>query len=263
MLYGTCDNRRRWAPGKARRPEEFSNGKQVIDETSTAAHRPGTAERILDVAEGLCAMHGIEAVSIRDIAAEAGVSISVIYHHYKSKANLLRAILGTRFQEIQGEYARILSELEAQKSPAVRDIVRAVIQPIDQWRRPEREAALQFYALALVCPLPELRDAIDAGVVGLHRVTALLQRALPGLTHEDICWRLHFTMKISHQTQWDTARLKILSKGDCNSDDPEEALERGIAFAEAAFLAPPVPPRKKHIRPVSSRRRRPTNRSPA
>jgi AcrR family transcriptional regulator len=50
------------------------------------ASRRGTAETILDTAERLCALHGIEAVSIRDIAAEADVSIAVIYHHYKSKA---------------------------------------------------------------------------------------------------------------------------------------------------------------------------------
>jgi AcrR family transcriptional regulator len=215
-----------------------------------------TATVILDAAEQLCGTHGIEAVSIRDIAAAADVSIAVIYHHYKSKANLLRSILHTRFAEIKEEHERLLTELEAQKSPAVKDIARAVLQPINQWRRPDREAALQFYALALVCPLPELKNAIDAGVVGLQRVVALLQRALPGLTHEDICWRLHFTMKITHLTQWDAARLAIMSKGDCR-DDPEESLARGMAFAEAAFLAPPIAYPTKLANQVGARKRRP------
>ncbi len=212
---------------------------KVTASTGAPVNKP-TAEAILDAAERLCGAHGIEAVSIRDIATEVGVSISVIYHHYKSKSNLLRAILRTRFEEISAEHASLLSELEAQNSPAVRDIVRAVLQPINQWRRPEREAALQFYSLALVCPLPALKEAIDAGVGGLRRVVALLERALPDLTHEDICWRLHFTMKISHLTQWDAERLAIMSKGDCRGDDPQESLARGIAFAEAAFLAAPI-----------------------
>lgn len=228
---------------------------------NAAIKKLGTAETILDAAERLCGKHGIEAVSIRDIAAEAGVSIAVIYHHYKSKANLLRAILRTRFEEIKEEHDRLLSDLEAQKSPAVRDVVRTVLQPINQWRRPERQAALQFYALALVCPLPEVKDAIDAGVVRLHRVVALLERALPGVTHEDICWRLHFTMKITHLTQWDAVRLKIMSEGDCHGDDAEEALARGIAFAEAAFLAPPlVYPRKPADQVQNKRRRQPKQR---
>ena len=37
----------------------------------------------------------------------------------------------------------------------------------------------------------------------------------------------------------DAARLAILSEGDCNNTDSEEALSRAIAFAESAFLAPP------------------------
>jgi len=198
-----------------------------------------TAVNILDTAERLCGLHGIESVSVRDIATEAGVSIAVIYHHYGSKANLLLAILNSRFLEVRTEFDTLIGELQSRPTPAVRDIIRAVLQPMNRWRRPEREAALQFYALALVCPLPPLREAIDSGVVGLRRVVELLQRALPRLTHEDVCWRLHFTMKISHQTSWDTTRLGILSEGNCHSDDPEESLARGIAFAEGAFLAPP------------------------
>jgi len=233
----------------------------VAGPNSAPIKKLGTAETILDAAERLCATHGIEAVSIRDIAAEAGVSIAVIYHHYKSKANLLRTILRTRFEEIRKEHEQLLTELEAQKSPAVKDVVRTVLQPINQWRRPERQAALQFYALALVCPLPELKDAIDAGVQGLQRVVALLECALPGLTHEDICWRLHFTMKITHLNQWDAARLRMMSKGDCRGDDSVEALARGIAFAEAAFLAPPLTyPRKPANRVRTKRRRQPKER---
>src|SRR5262249_36548982 len=163
-------------------------------------------------AERLCATHGIEAVSIRDVASEAGVSIPVIYHYYKSRTNLLRAILVARFGEISGEYDRLLTELETAKAPAVRDILRAVLEPINQWRKPGREASLQFYALAIVSPVPEVKEALDAGVVGFRRVVGLLQRALPNLTHDDICWRLHFTIKLSHQTRWDAARLAILSE---------------------------------------------------
>jgi AcrR family transcriptional regulator len=231
---------------------------RVAPQTNSSAGKRDTAETILDAAEHLCATHGIEGVSIRDVAAEASVSIPVIYHYYKSRTNLLRAILQARFSEIAGEYHQLLSALEVQESPAVRDIVRAVLQPINHWRRPGREASLQFYALALVCPLPEVKDALDAGVVGFHRVVALLQRALPRLTHEDICWRLHFTVKISHENHFDQARLKILSKGDCNSADEDEALARGIAFAEAAFLAPRFTYKKKSTnRGRTKTRRRP------
>jgi len=186
-------------------------------------------------------MHGIEAMSIRDVAAAVGVSIPVIYHHYGSRSNLLRTVALNRFSEIGREYQQLLASLEAQESPAVRDIIRAVLQPVNQWRRPGREASLQFYALALVCPLPEVKETLDVGVAGFYRVVALLQRVLPHLTHEDICWKLCFTIKLSHLNAWDATRLTYLSKGSCSGSDPDEALARAIAFAEAAFLTPPAP----------------------
>ena len=195
-------------------------------------------------------------MSIRDVAAAVGVSIPVIYHHYGSRGNLLRAICLNRFGEIGAEYQQMLATLEAQESPAVADIIRAVLQPVNQWRRPGRESSLQFYALALVCPLPEVKNMLDAGVAGFHRPVALLQRTLPHLTHEEISWRLYFTLKLSHQNAWDAARLTLLSNGSCNGSDPDEALERAIAFGQAAFLAP-FRPTKKGARGKRSAQRQP------
>jgi hypothetical protein len=76
------------------------------------------------------------------------------------------------------------------------------------------------------------------------------------LSHEDICWRLHFAIKLSHQTRWDAGRLTILSAGDCNSDDEDEALARGIAFAEAAFVAPAFRYERKSVDQAKARTRR-------
>lgn len=231
--------------------------RQVTKSSGAPQGKRKTAEVILEAAERLCARHGIEAVSIRDVATEAGVAIAVIYHHFQSKGNLLLAILRARFDEIKVEHIALLSRLDAQPSPAVSDIVRALLQPLNCWRRPERRAALQFYALALISQVPELKGDIDAGVLRLRRIVDLLQRALPHLTREDICWRLHFTMKITHQNDLDMARLGMMSEGTCRHDDREEALARGIAYAEAAFAAPPFsgtkqPPRRR--RPRARRR---------
>jgi AcrR family transcriptional regulator len=232
------------------------SGADVVVRKKPSAGKRNTAETILAVAENLCATHGIEAMSIRDVAAAAGVSIPVIYHHFGSRSELIRALVIHRFSEIGPEYLQLLEALEAQKSPSVRDIIRAVLQPVNQWRQPGREMSLQFYALALVCPLPEVKDTLDTGVAGFHRIVTLLERALPQLTTEEICWRLYFTLKLSHQTTWDVARLSLLSKGLCDGSDPDETLRRNIAFAEAAFLAPPSSSPKKKV-PRKKNRARP------
>jgi AcrR family transcriptional regulator len=220
------------------------------------AGRRNTAEAILDAAERLCATHGIEAMSIRDVAAAVGVTLPVIYHHFGSRANLIRALVIHRFSEVGVEYGQLLSMLETQKSPAVRDILRAALQPVNRWRKPGREFSLQFYALALVSPSPEVRDTLDIGVRGYHPIVGLLERALPHLSYEDICWRLYFTLKLSHQNERDASRLSVLSNGKCSGSDPEETLERTIDFAEAAFLAPPSRASKKSVDGMRTKARR-------
>jgi len=240
-------------------PQPPKNGKRRVADPSPSANKRSSAQTIIEAAERLCATHGIEAVSVRDIAAEADVAIAVIYHHYKSKGNLLRTILRMRFDEVKGEYDALLTRLEGQKSPAVQDIVRALLQPLNYWRGPERQAARQFYILALISHIPELRDDIDVWVKGLRRVVDLLRRALPHLTETDICWRLHFTMKLRHQSDLDMARLSIMSEELCHSDDREEALVRAIAYAQAAFSGPPVdypPSGEREIRRGARARRR-------
>src|SRR5580698_9167862 len=48
---------------------------------------------IMDAAERLCAERGLEAVSVRDIVAEAGVNLASINYYFGSRNNLLVAIL--------------------------------------------------------------------------------------------------------------------------------------------------------------------------
>jgi AcrR family transcriptional regulator len=69
--------------------------------------REQTAEatrlRVLGAAKTLFARHGIDAVTITQIAAKAGVAGPTVYAHYKSKDGILQAIMraalfGERFQ---------------------------------------------------------------------------------------------------------------------------------------------------------------------
>jgi len=198
---------------------------------------------ILEAAERLCGERGPESVSIRDIAKEAGVSISVIYHHFGSKADLLQTILRYRLAELGKIRSDIFTELEAQPKPELRKILYAIFAPVARLRAPGacRQATVQFLARALVSTLPELKDETDATVRDLGRVVRLLERALPHLSHAEVCWRLHFTFGIEHMTHWDDARLAIMSEGECDGNSIEESIERAVAYAEAAFLAPPLP----------------------
>jgi len=53
-------------------------------------------QRILDVALVQMSEHGSAAVSMRQVAAGAGVNVATIYHHFESKAAMLRAVIDER-----------------------------------------------------------------------------------------------------------------------------------------------------------------------
>jgi len=195
---------------------------------------------ILEAAERLCGERGLEAVSVREIAAEAGVNLSAINYYFGSRINLLVTIFKTRVAELDEERRALLGTAALAPTPDLREVLRAVLMPLARWRNAQsnRRAALQFICRALTTAEPELKSLIDSGVVGFRDVVLLLQRALPQLSFEELCWRFHFMMSIEHMNFWDVGRLQLLSDGKCRSDDLNESLERAVDFAAAGFMAP-------------------------
>jgi AcrR family transcriptional regulator len=198
-------------------------------------------QNILEAAERLCGEFGLEAVSVRDIAAAANVNLSAVNYYYGSRINLLVTILRIRGAEIEQARNELLDKA-AQADPLdLREIVRAMLTPLARWRTPgsNRQAALQFLSRALTAATPELKSQIDVGVAQFRRIIDLLQRVLPNVSREELCWRFHFMMSIEHMNVWDAERLQILSEGICRTEDGKESLERAVDFAVAGFLAAP------------------------
>jgi AcrR family transcriptional regulator len=197
-------------------------------------------ETILEIAERLCGERGLEAVSVRDIAAEAGCNLAAINYYFRSRQNLLLTILKVRVAEIELERQALLAPLLVHPEPRLRDIIRAILTPLARWRVPSspRRPSLQFLCRALTAADPDMRAEIGKGVRGFQQLVPALQRAVPYLGFEELCWRFHFMMSIEHMNPWDVDRLEILAGGKCRASDLEESLERAVDFAEAGFLAP-------------------------
>jgi hypothetical protein len=115
--------------------------------------------------------------------------------------------------------------------------------PLARWRARDssRWHALQFLSRSLSASIPEIKREADRGVANFRPVVDLLARAVPHLSHDELCWRFHFMMSIEHMNQWDIERLQILSDGRCGGGNPEEELERAIDFVVAGFVAPSLP----------------------
>ena len=72
-----------------------------------------TKEKILDAAEELFSEHGLEATSIRNIVAKAGVNISAVNYHFGSKNDLILEVYKRRLGPINQARLDSLEKLEA------------------------------------------------------------------------------------------------------------------------------------------------------
>jgi AcrR family transcriptional regulator len=199
-----------------------------------------TPDRVLEATEALCAEFGLESVSIRDIARRAGVSISVIYHHYGSKIDLLKAVIYRRLNEFFSIQRDLLAELESLPNPPLEKVLRAIVAPLPLLRSKgdAGEITALFLARVLMSTLPDIKREVDAGAGRLAPLIEIVRRAAPHLSREEVFWRTHFTIGIGHMTMWDYERLEIMSGGLCDAGSVEKSIDHAVAFAKAGFEAP-------------------------
>jgi TetR/AcrR family transcriptional regulator, transcriptional repressor of bet genes len=118
-----------------------------------------------DIAEAvfrLSGARGAEVVSLRDVAAEAGVSLGMVQHYFRSKDEMLLFALEHMHDRAAG---RLKARLGSLASPGPRDVIRAllaVLLPVDQDTRAEAAISVAFYSRAAVTPAyaAALRDGL-------------------------------------------------------------------------------------------------------
>ena len=121
--------------------------------TSPKTAPSSPAERILAAADRLFYLHGIRAVGVDAVAAEAGVSKRTLYNYYATKDDLIAAYLVARFKHIAPSDAPAREQLlgyfgDLERRFASRDwrgcpYVNAVAELCDP-RHPATGIALQF-----------------------------------------------------------------------------------------------------------------------
>ncbi len=130
------------ASGRAGRGEGSAVPRRVDHE----ARRRAIADAVFEV----IGSRGLEAVSLRDVAAQARVSMGAVQHYFASKDQmLLFAMDHMRDRAL----ARMQGELAAISEPSARETVRAaarVMLPIGEQGRQEAIVAGAFYTVATV-----------------------------------------------------------------------------------------------------------------
>ncbi|BCI83867.1 MULTISPECIES: TetR/AcrR family transcriptional regulator [Mycobacteriaceae] len=92
--------------------------------------------RIRNTALDLYAKHGEDRISLRAIAAEAGVAVGLVQHHFKTKAGLRNAVDQLVVDYFAGALAEVPEDAStAVRDAAVRDMLRANPAVVDYVRR--------------------------------------------------------------------------------------------------------------------------------
>jgi AcrR family transcriptional regulator len=200
-----------------------------------------TKALVFETAERLFALRGFQAVSVRDITAEAGVNLAALNYHFGSKDALLMAIFRQRASELNRARARMLHEAMDRHggAPPVRAILHALMAPPTLWLAASggRRISFQFLIRARSEGTAEMRAALASDVGHLRRFADALAKARPDLAQEDVLWRLHFVLGLLHNNTFaELDRLRALSGEMILDDDVGALLERMVDFAEAGFL---------------------------
>lgn len=204
--------------------------------------RPDRKAAILLAAEKLFAQHGFRSVSIRQIAAEAGVPLALVGYYFGTKDELLHTIFGRWQPTIDERLARLRAAFDAQQPPTVQDVVRAFVEPVLRLRA-SREG--EHYATLVGRELLYLTPATDRVLTDLfdpmaHAFIDALHALRPAWPRARAAWAYQFTMGalLLHLTDY---RVQRLSHGENRANDPAATplLVDFITAGIDAVLPPP------------------------
>ncbi|MFD2766801.1 TetR/AcrR family transcriptional regulator [Micromonospora eburnea] len=127
---------------------------------------------IADALMRVAAEHGLEAVSLRHVAAEAGVSSGMVQHYFRTKDEMMAFALSVVREHSEARVGQAVAALGPDPSP--RTLLRTMLAellPLDESRRADGRVALAFLAYTAVRP---------AVAAALHRETAELLAFIAG-----------------------------------------------------------------------------------
>ncbi|HEX9793927.1 MAG TPA: TetR/AcrR family transcriptional regulator [Planctomycetota bacterium] len=206
---------------------------------------PDTKTRILDAAESLFATRGVEASSLREITASAGVNLAAVNYHFGSKDDLVLAAFRRRIGPVNRERLERLDALEVAangRAIALEELVEAFLAPSMRFLSPDR----RLHARLLGRVHHEAQDELQTKLTHefeqvVHRFVGALSRALPRLGPAELLLRGHFMVGAMIYTLTHLDKLETVAPVPLHIA-ADQVLPQMIAFV-AAGLRAPVPDR--------------------
>ena len=123
----------------------------VARKRRTQAERTkGTRTRILEAARRLFAARGYAGVTMRDIAAEAGVAVQTVHVIFGTKLSLAKGIVAAALEDVNQEVVAFLRQAdEAQDLRVTLHAVGAIARSIDFVHHTDGSLAAEFWIAIL------------------------------------------------------------------------------------------------------------------
>jgi AcrR family transcriptional regulator len=167
-------------------------------EAPAAAPGERASARILDTAEALFAEAGPAAVTLRSIAAAAGVNVAAVNYYFGSKEKLFEEMFLRRIVPLNDErLARLAACTDAAGgTPTLEDIVTAYVMPallLTDTANSSARAIVVQYSLGRVLAMPEVNRMLVRYYARVREAfVAAIQRAVPHLAPHEVVWRYYW-----------------------------------------------------------------------
>lgn len=212
----------------------------VATTSKKTARSVKTQGRILDAAEELFSLHGLDGVTIRQIAKQAGVDTALLHYYFGNKEGIFDAVLMRRAEILNTDRMTSLDAYEAAagKKVTVEGAISAFLRPVFELSIRGGRGWKNYNALvAQVNNTPawggaSMSRSFDPVV---HRLIDVLRRALPKARDADLFWCYQLLSGALTLTFSETGRIDRLSNNLCRSGDLEAIEPLMIAYCAAGF----------------------------
>lgn len=201
---------------------------------------PDLRQSILDAAEALFSRHGFYGVTVRQVAAEAGVDTALIHYYFGAKRELFDSVFARRAGILNDARAAAMrAYAEAHPGTMTSEgIIEAFIGPLVERSLTNEEGWKNYFRLvALVNNTPawggETMHRFFDPVV--HQLIDMLKQAMPDAEPRDLYWGYQFLTGAMMLTLSETGRIDQLSDGLCRSTDLEAVRARLYAWCAAGL----------------------------
>lgn len=227
-----------------------------------AESRPDRRMAILLAAEKLFARHGYHAVSIRQIAEEAGVPLALVGYYFGQKHELFHALFEHWSHTIDERLDALRATEDAPPGPeSLTRIVEAFTGPVIRLRAsPDGEHYALLVARELYHATPETDRVLRAYFDPMaHAFIDALQRQFPHASRGEVAWAYQFALgALLHHLS--DVRVERLSRGECRVGDADGS-RRLVAFIvggmRAALPSPATRTRRRSTSSATPTARRP------